>query len=131
MLKSKFLYLCLSRAVPYADIRVCKFTSYENIFILIICNVCLTYFRQGKVKFSLCLIKHKAMKTYRGTENTAPPFITLVLVGGEWSVSRPCRFTPGKESPVPIVKGGWVGPRIGVLTLQEERTLSSLSEIES
>jgi hypothetical protein len=35
-------------------------------------------------------------------------FLTSVLVAGEWSVSRPSRFTPGKEPPVPIVKEvGW------------------------
>jgi hypothetical protein len=29
--------------------------------------------------------------------------LTSALVGGEWSTSRPGRFTPGKELPVPIV----------------------------
>jgi hypothetical protein len=29
--------------------------------------------------------------------------LTSALVGGEWSASRPGRFTPGKELPVPIV----------------------------
>jgi hypothetical protein len=24
-------------------------------------------------------------------------FLTSALVGGEWSASRPCRFTPGKD----------------------------------
>jgi hypothetical protein len=30
------------------------------------------------------------------------------LVGGEWSASRPCRFTPGERGPVPIgQEAGW------------------------
>jgi hypothetical protein len=28
--------------------------------------------------------------------------LTSALAGGEWSASRPCRFTPGKESLIPI-----------------------------
>jgi hypothetical protein len=28
-----------------------------------------------------------------GSGGTAPPFLTLALDGGEWSASRPCRFT--------------------------------------
>ena len=38
---------------------------------------------------------------------------TLALDGGGWSTPRPGRFTPGKD-PVPIVIGGWVGPRAGM-----------------
>jgi hypothetical protein len=34
----------------------------------------------------------------------APPFLTSKLDGGDWSVSRPGRFTPGEEPTVPI---GW------------------------
>jgi hypothetical protein len=54
------------------------------------------------------------MKTYRGVDVKIHIFLTLVLVGGEWSASRPCRFTPGKESPVPIFIGGCVDPRAGL-----------------
>jgi hypothetical protein len=39
------------------------------------------------------------MKAYGGVDL----FLTPALVGGEWSASRPGRFTPGKEPPVPIV----------------------------
>jgi hypothetical protein len=31
--------------------------------------------------------------------------LTSVLVGGEWSPSRPCRFTPVKELP----DAHWIG----------------------
>jgi hypothetical protein len=38
-----------------------------------------------------------------GSGGTAPSFLTSELDGGEWSASRPGRFTPGKEPPVLIV----------------------------
>jgi hypothetical protein len=39
-------------------------------------------------------------------------FLTSAQVGGEWSASRPGRFTPGKEPPVLIgQEAGWApGP---------------------
>jgi hypothetical protein len=37
------------------------------------------------------------MKTYMGVAVYIHIFLTSALVGGEWSASRPCRFTPGKE----------------------------------
>jgi hypothetical protein len=37
------------------------------------------------------------MKTYGGG-GTAPPFFTSALDGGEWSASRPDRFTPGVKA---------------------------------
>jgi hypothetical protein len=39
------------------------------------------------------------MKTYGGSGGIAPPCLTSVLDGGEWSASRLCRFTPGGKSP--------------------------------
>jgi hypothetical protein len=36
-----------------------------------------------------------------GNRDTVPPFLTLVLDGGEWSASHLSCFTPGKELPVP------------------------------
>jgi hypothetical protein len=42
------------------------------------------------------------MKPYGGVEVQINVFLTLALVGGEWSVSRPGRFTPEKEPAVPI-----------------------------
>jgi hypothetical protein len=47
-------------------------------------------------------------------------FLTSALVGGEWSVSRPCRFTPGKEPPGTHWTGGWEGLRAG---LDDEETI--------
>jgi hypothetical protein len=35
------------------------------------------------------------MKMYGGVDVYIHIFLTLVIVGGELSASRPCRFTPG------------------------------------
>jgi len=43
---------------------------------------------------SLCLIKLHAVKKYCRVEVWLHTFLTLVLYGGEWLVSRPGRFTP-------------------------------------
>jgi hypothetical protein len=43
------------------------------------------------------------MKTYRWVDVEINIFVTSALVGAEWSVSRPCHFTPMKESTVPVV----------------------------
>jgi hypothetical protein len=41
------------------------------------------------------------MKIHRGVDVKIHIFFTFALVGGEWSASRPYRFTPGEEPPVP------------------------------
>jgi hypothetical protein len=38
-------------------------------------------------------------------------FLTSALVGGEWSASRPGRFTPEERAPGTHWIGGWVDPR--------------------
>jgi hypothetical protein len=43
------------------------------------------------------------MKTWRSGA-VAPPFLTTTLDAGVLSASRPDRFTPGEEPPVPIGK---------------------------
>jgi hypothetical protein len=37
--------------------------------------------------------------------------LTSALDGGEWSASRPGRFTPRERAPVNHWIGGWMGPR--------------------
>jgi len=49
-----------------------------------------------RVKLSLCLTKHDAMKTCWGSGGIFPAFVTSSLRGGEWSASRPGRLIPGK-----------------------------------
>jgi hypothetical protein len=51
-------------------------------------------------------------------------FLTLVLVRGEWSASRPDRFTPGTHWV-----GGWLGARTGLDDV-ETRKLFALPRLE-
>jgi hypothetical protein len=46
-------------------------------------------------------------------------FLTSALVGGEWSTSRPGRFTPGTHWI-----GGWVDPRAGLDDMEKTKFLT-------
>jgi hypothetical protein len=50
--------------------------------------------------------------------------LTSALDGGEWSASRPGRFTPRERAPRAHWIGGWVGPR-AVLDAVVKRTIPS------
>jgi hypothetical protein len=54
------------------------------------------------------------MKAYGGVDVYIHVFFTSALAGGEWSASRPCRFTPGERSPGSHWLGCWVNPRTGL-----------------
>jgi hypothetical protein len=43
----------------------------------------------------------------------ALPFLTSALDGGEWSASRPRRFTLEERTNGTHWTGGWVGPKAG------------------
>jgi hypothetical protein len=51
------------------------------------------------------------MKTYGGVDVYIHVFLTSELVGGEWSASRPGRFTPRERAPGTHWIGGQVGPQ--------------------
>jgi hypothetical protein len=73
-----------------------------------------------KVKLSLCVTKHHAMKAY--WRNSSTHSLISALDGGEWSASRPGRFTPRKRAPGIHWIGGWVHPRAYVsLSTQSEK----------
>jgi hypothetical protein len=74
-----------------------------------------------KVKLSLCLTKHRAMKTYWGVEVLLHVFLTSGLYGGEWSASRSGRFTPRERAHGTRWTGGWVGPRAGLDTVVKRK----------
>jgi hypothetical protein len=66
-----------------------------------------------KVKLSLCFFnrapRHEDVLgewRYSSTHS-----LTTALDGGEWSASRPGRFTPRDIAPGTHWKGGWIGPR--------------------
>jgi hypothetical protein len=54
------------------------------------------------------------MKTYGGVDVYIHVFLTSAVVGGEWSASRPCRFTPEERTPGTHCIGGWVDHRAGL-----------------
>jgi hypothetical protein len=69
------------------------------------------------------------MKTNGGVNVQIHVLLTSALVGGEWSASRSCRFTPGEIAPGIVCRGGWVGPRTG-LDATEKRVILPLPGIE-
>jgi hypothetical protein len=50
------------------------------------------------------------MKVYWGSGGIAP----RILDRGEWSASRPGRFSPRARAPDAHWVRGWVGPRVGL-----------------
>jgi hypothetical protein len=54
------------------------------------------------------------MKTYGGGDVYIHVFLTMALVGGECSASRPGHFTPEERAPGTHLIGGWVNPRAGL-----------------
>jgi hypothetical protein len=56
----------------------------------------------------------------------APPFLTLALVGGQWSALRPRRFTPGEIAPGTHCIGGRVGLRAGLDAVKKKKFLDSV-----
>jgi hypothetical protein len=66
---------------------------------------------KGKVKLSLCLTKHYAMKTYEAMHVNIYAFLTSALVGGEWSATRPGLFAPRERAPCCNLIGGCLDPR--------------------
>jgi hypothetical protein len=52
------------------------------------------------------------MKAYGGSEYIGPRFLDLGTSWGEWSASRPGRFTPEERASGTHLIGGWVDPRI-------------------
>jgi hypothetical protein len=51
------------------------------------------------------------METYGGVDVYTHVFFMWALVRGEWSVSRPTCFAPGKRALGIHWIGGWVDPR--------------------
>jgi hypothetical protein len=50
-------------------------------------------------------------------------FLTSTLVGGDWSASRPCRFTPGEKAFGTHWIGGLVDPRAGLHDVENRKFL--------
>jgi hypothetical protein len=54
------------------------------------------------------------MKAYGVVDVYIHILLTSALAGGEWSASRPSRFTPWERAPSTHSIGGWVDPRAGL-----------------
>jgi hypothetical protein len=52
-----------------------------------------------------------------------PHFLAVALVGGEWSTSRPGRFTPEEVAPRTHWIGGWMDLRAGLDDLEKRKFL--------
>jgi len=79
----------------------------------------------AKVKLSMCLTKHQAIKTYPvlkapryedvwGSGSIVPRTFSSALDGSDWSTSRLGRFTVGVGAPITHWRGGWADPRAGL-----------------
>jgi hypothetical protein len=51
-------------------------------------------------------------------------FLTLAVVGGEWSASRPVRFNPVERAPDTHWIGGWVGLRTSPDDMEKRKFLT-------
>jgi hypothetical protein len=82
-----------------------------------------------KVKLSLCLnwaARHEGVLgewMYSSTHS-----LTSALDGGEWSASRPGRFTLREKAPGTHCIGGWVGPRTGLKAVVKRKIPSPRRE---
>jgi hypothetical protein len=61
-----------------------------------------------------------------GSGGVAPPFSTSALYKGEWSASRPGRFTAEEIAPGTHWIGGWVGPTAALDFVEETKILTLL-----
>jgi hypothetical protein len=78
-----------------------------------------------KVKLSLCLTEHHAMKAYWGVGYSSTHSLISALDGGEWSASCPGRFTNRERAPGINWIGGWVVPRAVLDTAVVKRKIPS------
>jgi hypothetical protein len=63
------------------------------------------------------------MNTYGEVDVYTYVSLTSALVGGEWSASRPCRFTPLEIFPGTHWIGGLLGPRAGLEGMEKWKFL--------
>jgi hypothetical protein len=64
------------------------------------------------------------MKTYGGVYLEIYVFLTSAFVGGEWSASRPVRFTPGERAPGTHWIRDWVDPRASLDNVEKRNFLT-------
>jgi hypothetical protein len=78
-----------------------------------------------KVKLSLCLTNYAPRhEDIWRVDVYIHIFLTSALVGSEWSISHPCRFTPEERAPGTRWIGGWVGPTAGLDDVEKRKFLT-------
>jgi len=75
----------------------------------------------GKVKLSLCLIRHHTMKMYEEMGIQLHTFLTFTLHRGEWLTSCHSHFTPMEKSASTCHLRGWMGPVASVDTMAKRK----------
>jgi hypothetical protein len=63
------------------------------------------------------------MKACGGVDVKIHIFLTSALAGGEWSASRPGRFTPRERAHSTHWIGGWVDSRAGLDDVEKRKVL--------
>jgi hypothetical protein len=63
------------------------------------------------------------MKAYGGVDVQIHVFLTSAPVEGEWSASRPCRFTTTERAPGSHWTEGWVNPGTGLDNVKKRKIL--------
>jgi hypothetical protein len=64
------------------------------------------------------------MKAHGRVDVYVHVFLASSLVEGEWSASRPVRFTPGERAPCTHWIGGWVDPTAGLDDMKKRKFLT-------
>jgi hypothetical protein len=64
------------------------------------------------------------MTEYGGVDVQIHIFLTTTLVGSEWSVSRPGRFTPSEKAPGTHWIEGWASRRAGLDAVEKRKFLT-------
>jgi hypothetical protein len=64
------------------------------------------------------------MKAYGGVDLLIHIFLTSALVGGEWSSTRLCSYTPIERVPGTHLIGGWFVPRSGLDDVEMRKFLT-------
>jgi hypothetical protein len=80
--------------------------------------------KKVKIKLSLCFNWVPRHESVLGESRYSSNHSSTALDGGEWSASRPSRFTPREKAPGTHWIGSWVGPR-AVLNTVVKRKISS------
>jgi hypothetical protein len=84
---------------------------------------------KSKVTFSLCFNRAPRHEGVLGEwRYSTTHSLTSAQVGGEWSASRPGRFTPRERAPDTHWIGGWVVPRAVLDTVVKKKIPSPRRE---